>query len=100
MLFRKCDVSCWDDVLELFQAGYLKFGTIDVVLANAGVNEIGSMLEDKIDPVSGKLQPPNLATLNINLLGVIYTAKCAIHYFAKLAGKKTCQLVLTGSAAW
>lgn len=57
------------------------------------------MLEDKVDGSTGKLLPPNLATLNINLLGVIYTAKCAIHYFAKMGGKP-CQLVLTGSTAW
>ncbi|TVY87792.1 5'-hydroxyaverantin dehydrogenase [Lachnellula willkommii] len=98
VIFRKCDVSLWDDVLELFQVGFQKFGALDVVLANAGVNEIGNMLEDKVDGSTGRLLPPNLATLNINLLGVIYTAKCAIHYFAKMGGKP-CQLVLTGSAA-
>lgn len=57
------------------------------------------MLEDKVDDTSGKLLPPNLTTLNVNLLGVIYTAKCAVHYFGKMGGRP-CQLVLTGSAAW
>ncbi|KAH8595664.1 hypothetical protein B0O99DRAFT_709264 [Bisporella sp. PMI_857] len=97
-LFRKCDVSIWDDVLELFQAGQIQYGGIDVVLANAGVNEIGNLFEDGIDTATGKLEAPNLATLNINLLGVLYTAKCAVHYFMKQEGKP-CQLVLTGSAA-
>ena len=99
MIFRKCDVSKWDDVLELFQAGQLKFGAIDVVLANAGINETGNLFEDSIDGASGKLLPPKLSTLEVNLVGVLYTVKCAVHYFAKSVGKR-CQLVVTGSAAW
>lgn len=35
----------------------------------------------------------------VNLLGVIYTTKLAIHYFAKQPNTKRFQLVLTGSAA-
>ncbi|EKD19251.1 uncharacterized protein L3040_009309 [Drepanopeziza brunnea f. sp. 'multigermtubi'] len=97
-LFRKCDVSQWDDVLELFQAGQIKFGGIDVVLANAGVSEVGKVFEDQIDAASGKLSAPNLTTLNVDLIGALYTVKCALHYFKKQAGKP-CQLVLTGSAA-
>jgi len=57
------------------------------------------MLKDEIDSATGKLRAPNMTTLNVDLLGVIYTVKCAVHYFAKL-GRKPCQLVLTGSAAW
>jgi len=56
------------------------------------------MLEDIYDPESGRLQAPVLQTLNVNLLGVIYTTKLAVHYFAKQPTKKF-QLVLTGSAA-
>ena len=91
-------MSKWDDVLELFQAGYTHFGALDIVLANAGVNEIGSLLKDEIDSVTGKLLPPPLKTLDVNLVGIMYTTKCAVHYFAKMNGKP-CQLVLTGSAA-
>lgn len=85
-------------MLELFQVGYLKFGGIDVVLANAGINGVDDMLESKFDSQTGKLLPPNLKTLDVNLLGVMYTVKCAVHYFAKV--ETPCQLVLTGSAAW
>ncbi|KAG4413954.1 hypothetical protein IFR04_012921 [Cadophora malorum] len=98
ILFRKCDVSKWEDVLELFQTGFTHFGALDIVLANAGVNEIGSLLKDDIDSATGKLLPPPLKTLDVNLVGILYTTKCAIHYFAKMNGKP-CQLVLTGSAA-
>jgi NAD(P)-dependent dehydrogenase (short-subunit alcohol dehydrogenase family) len=91
-------VSSWSDQLALFEAGYERFGSLDIVLANAGINEVGNILEDKYDSNSGKLQPPVLQTLNVNLHGVIYTTKLAVHYFGKQQGKK-CQLVLTGSAA-
>ena len=86
-------------MLELFQAGQTKFCGIDVVLANAGVNEIGNLFEDDIEAGTEKLKAPNLTTLNINLVGVLYTVKCAEYYFQKQKGK-ACQLVLTGSAAW
>lgn len=69
------------------------------MLANAGINEVGNMLEDSFDAETGDLAPPHLQTLNVDLLGVIYTTKLAVHYFAKQSEKKF-QLVLTGSAAW
>lgn len=98
VLFQKCDVTSWADVLALFEKGWEKFGSLDVVLANAGVNEIGSLIEDSFDEATGRLKAPNLQTLNVNLLGVLYTTKCAVHFFSKQIDKK-CQIVLTGSAA-
>ncbi|KAK1765132.1 hypothetical protein QBC33DRAFT_495819 [Phialemonium atrogriseum] len=98
VLFRKTDVSSWPDLLALFDAGWKRFGSLDIVLANAGINEVGNILEDRYDSETGQLKPPVLQTLDVNLLGVIYTTKLAIHYFAKQPNKRF-QLVLTGSAA-
>jgi len=92
-------VSSWSSVLSLFENGTRHFGTLDVVLANAGINEVGNLLEDTFETDGGLLAPPNLQTLSVNLLGVLYTTKCAVHYFAKHSEKR-CQLVFTGSAAW
>lgn len=92
-------MSSWSDQLALFEVGYKKFGALDIVLANASVQEIGNILEDKYDSESRKLLPPVLQTIDVNLLGVIYTTKLAIHYFAKQQHTKQFQLVLTGSAA-
>ncbi|KAI0121268.1 hypothetical protein BJ170DRAFT_644282 [Xylariales sp. AK1849] len=97
-LFRKTDVSSWPDLLALFEEGWEKFGSIDVVVANAGINEAGSLLEDAYDTETGKLEPPMLQTINVNLAGVIYSTKLALHYFTKQPGKRF-QLVFTGSAA-
>jgi NAD(P)-dependent dehydrogenase (short-subunit alcohol dehydrogenase family) len=92
-------VSSWPDLLALFAAGWKRFGSLDIVLANAGINEIGNILEDRFDLETGQLEPPVLQTLSVNLLGVIYTTKLAVHYFSKQPNKRF-QLVLTGSAAW
>lgn len=97
VLFRKCDVSSWDDVLELFQETWKTFGIINAVLSNAGItNE--DLLKDEINKDTGKLLPPNLKTFDVNLTGTVYVTKCAVHYFAKWPETR-CQLVMTGSAA-
>jgi len=98
ILFHKTDVSNWDSVLTLFEATYQKFGSVDVVCANAGTNKWDNLLGDEFDSTSGKLKAPILKTIDINLYGIIYTAKAAVHYFARQPGK-ACQLVMTGSAA-
>lgn len=97
VLFRKCDVSKWDDVLELFQETWKTFGIINAVLSNAGItNE--NFLGDEFDPETGKLLPPNVKTIDINLTATIYVVKCAVHYFKKWPETR-CQIVMTGSAA-
>lgn len=96
-IFKKCDVSKWDDVLELFQEAFLRFGTIHSVLSNAGINGNESLLDEDIDEQSGKLLPPNLKSLDVNLLGQLYVTRCAIHYFKKWP-ETPCQLVMTASA--
>jgi NAD(P)-dependent dehydrogenase (short-subunit alcohol dehydrogenase family) len=97
VLFRKCDVSNWDDVLNLFEEAWKTFGIINAVLSNAGISN-ENFLKDEIDADTGKLLPPNIKTLDVNLTGTIYVAKCAVHYFKKWPETR-CQLVMTGSAA-
>lgn len=94
--FQKCDVSKWEDVLNLFQTAWKKFGTIHSVLGNAGISA-EAFVEDTFDE-SGKLEPPSLNSINVNLIGQIYVVKCALHYFKKWP-ETQCQIVLTASAA-
>jgi NAD(P)-dependent dehydrogenase (short-subunit alcohol dehydrogenase family) len=58
-LFRHCDVSKWDDVLMLFQMAWKAFGTIHVVIGNAGITR-ESFIEDTYDQETGKLEAPDL----------------------------------------
>lgn len=91
-------MSHWDDVLGLFEATWTSFGQIDMVLANAGIHSEGQWLEDAVDPAEGKLLPPDMNTMRVNLDGPIFVTKCAVHYFARQPQRRT-QLVFTGSAA-
>jgi NAD(P)-dependent dehydrogenase (short-subunit alcohol dehydrogenase family) len=84
-------------VLETFQAAWKKFGIIHAVLSNAGVNK-EDIFTDEIDPSTGKLMVPDLKSVEINLFGHFFVAKCAVHYFAKWPETR-CQIVFTGSAA-
>lgn len=67
-LFKKCDISHWDEQKNVFAEVYKETGSIDVVFANAGVSEIGTFLQrDEGEPTK-----PDLRTLEINLLGTLY----------------------------
>lgn len=97
-VFQKADVSVWDEILEAFQTAWKTFGPLHAVISNAGINRNETLLEEEFDPESGKLLPPSLHALNVNLIAHLYAVRCAVHYFAKnpeLAG----QIVLTASAA-
>jgi NAD(P)-dependent dehydrogenase (short-subunit alcohol dehydrogenase family) len=95
--FRKCDVSKWADVRDLFQAAWEAFGTIHAVLSNAGINTDETLLEHVLS-ADGELLPPKLKNLEVNLIGTVYVVKCALYYFDKWP-KTQCQILLTASAA-
>ncbi|KAJ4318663.1 hypothetical protein N0V84_006751 [Fusarium piperis] len=97
IIFRKCDVSNWDHVLDLFEAAHARFGVIHSVLSNAGINTHEGLFTDTMDPSTGRLLPPSLKSIDVNLVGQLYVAKCALHYFAKWPQTR-CQLVMTSSA--
>lgn len=96
-LFHQCDVTNWGSVLGLFEAAIEKFGTIHAVLSNAGISG-ENFLADQIDPQTGHLAPPSMKVLDVNLYGMVYVTKAALHYFSKWPDTQ-CQIVLTGSAA-
>ncbi|QKX53824.1 uncharacterized protein TRUGW13939_00904 [Talaromyces rugulosus] len=96
VVFLRTDISKWNDVLSLFEAGYKEYGMIHAVLANAGMNK-EDLLAESLD-ANGRLLPPNLGSIDVNLVGTIYTVKLAVHFFSKWPETK-CQIVLTASAA-
>lgn len=99
ILFEKCNVSNWADVVRFFQSTYDKFGPIDAVISNAGINDA-----DPLDDLSAEttktsdLEAPNLSVLQVNMIGTWYVTKCAIHFFDKHP-ETSSQLVLFGSVA-
>jgi NAD(P)-dependent dehydrogenase (short-subunit alcohol dehydrogenase family) len=73
--FEQCDVSSWESQAAVFGKIYEQQGRIDIVFANAGITEKGNLLPEKGD--SKGPTKPNLATVNVNFVGVIY-CKCDV----------------------
>jgi len=78
--FMQADISNWDELAAVFEQIHREQGRIDVVMANAGISKEPSLIVDEETP-----SKPALHTLNVNLIGTIYTVKLAIHYIRKNA---------------
>ncbi|KAF4121449.1 NAD(P)-dependent dehydrogenase, short-chain alcohol dehydrogenase family [Geosmithia morbida] len=81
--FVKCDVRSWEDQVAVFESAVSNSPSkgVDIVIANAGMNQ-----EDDLFTLQDPSQPPvkpDLKVLDVNLIGPIYTAKLAIHYFRR-----------------
>ena len=70
-LFTPCDVSDAAQVEALVKATVNRFGRLDVVFANAGINGVWAPVEE-ITPEEWD------RTLNINLRGTFLTVKCSV----------------------
>ncbi|KAF3765623.1 putative short chain dehydrogenase/reductase [Cryphonectria parasitica EP155] len=81
VVFKSCDVSSWQSQADNFKEVYTEFGRVDVVCANAGISERGSSALASIEDDEPK--EPDLKSLSVNLSGVIYSVKLAIHYMNK-----------------
>ena len=84
--------------MGVFEATFQAFGSIDVVIANAGIHSEGNWLVDAVESTEERLEAPDMNTIRVNLDGAIYVTRCAMFYFAKRPKNKA-QLVFTGSAA-
>ncbi|GFF54040.1 bacilysin biosynthesis oxidoreductase BacC [Aspergillus lentulus] len=84
--FSQCDVSSWESQAAAFEKVVAKQGHIDIVFANAGITQKGDLLADIHDVKPSK---PELRTLDVNLVGVIYTVKLATHYMVKNAPRES-----------
>ncbi|KAJ5864999.1 uncharacterized protein N7529_006915 [Penicillium soppii] len=100
--FVQVDVCSWDSLRDAFIQIEAWFGHIDHVFANAGVGPTTDFLDDTLDE-NGLLAPPNLRTINVNLLGVISTVRLASHYIQKHASHRSAgelgSIVVTASTA-
>lgn len=97
----RTDVLSWDDQNALFDHAYKKYGHINIVVANAGVTELGHFDQYTLG-VNGLPDKPLLKTLDINVTGVIYTAHLGIYYLRKVAEANAIKsIVFLGSmASW
>ena len=78
-LFVQCDVSSPDDVKAAVNATLERFGRLDVVFANAGINGVWTPIEE--------LQPDEWdRTLDINLKGTYLTLHFAVPHLRQAGG--------------
>ncbi|WEW61726.1 hypothetical protein PRK78_007220 [Emydomyces testavorans] len=81
--FVKCDVRSWEDQVRLFEAAISSSPSksCDIVIANAGI--LGPDAMGKITDPSLPPPKPDTSIIDINLIGLLYTAKLATHYFRR-----------------
>lgn len=105
-LFIRCDVTSWTDQVHLFKQAVSTFKRIDLVVCNAGINpelvpSNGSKydyLVDEYEPASPDvLRPPTTKIFDVNIVGVTYNMKLAMHHM--LANANGGRIVVMGSAA-
>ncbi|KAJ5683512.1 hypothetical protein N7462_006677 [Penicillium macrosclerotiorum] len=100
--FLEVNVTEWESLRNMFIQANNWFGRIDHVFANAGVSPTTDFLGVTLDE-NNQLKAPNLRTINVNLLGPLYTVNLAAAYMTKLASKRPIQgmgsIVLSASAS-
>lgn len=86
--FIKCDVTDWSSQVNLFKEAVRlsPHRGIDTVVANAGIVDSTFQLENPKDLDTADPPPPNLAVLNVNLIGVVYTTHLALYYLPRNPG--------------
>ena len=112
----KCDISKWSDQLHLFSTAisHSPQKRLDVTVCNAGVNpemvffnapddqkRAEAQTEVKFNYLADEMDGDDLARppstiLDINLFGVIYGVKLAVHDMKRSGGGR---IIVTGSAA-
>lgn len=100
--YLEVNVTSWESLRNMFDQADKLFGGIDHVFANAGVGPTTDFLGINLNE-AGQLEPPPLRTINVNLIGPLYTINLAQAYMKQLASrrpvKKTGSIVLTASAS-
>lgn len=90
MKFIPTNVTSWESQLSAFKTtlSWTDSSRLDIVIPNAGVTSFLSRdFFATASPSSDPPKPPTLA-LEVNLIGVYYTASLAVHYFNALSSTR------------
>ncbi|KAK2064781.1 short chain dehydrogenase [Colletotrichum caudatum] len=103
--FVPCDVTSWDSQVAFFKEGarLSPNGAIDVVVANAGVNDPGANHRFE-NPSALPTDPdapakPSGAIIDVNVTGLSYTTHLALFWLPRNGASRDRCLVLVGSIA-
>lgn len=80
--YMHCDTTRYADQLALFATAEKLFGRVDIVVANAGV----AQHKDIFAPDQDINEEPSLREIDVNLKGVLFTARIGQHYLRKVGG--------------
>ncbi|KZV91141.1 NAD(P)-binding protein [Exidia glandulosa HHB12029] len=91
---QRCDVTIWEDQLALFELAQSSFGRVDIAVANAGIGDTsqGQFLKEE-------LEKPDVTTLDVDVVGVVYTARLGLHYLRRNPAEDGKAIILIGSYA-
>ena len=83
--FFHCDVTDWQSQVQFFKdaINVSPHGGIDTVVANAGISDSNFAFETPESLDGPNPSPPNLAVIDVNLKGVLYTSHLALFYLAR-----------------
>ncbi|KAH8681051.1 putative oxidoreductase,short chain dehydrogenase [Xylariales sp. PMI_506] len=98
VLFHQCDITDWKAQRAGFEAAASRFGRLDVVFANAGINERGDQFFGEELDGDGKLREPDRSVMEVTYLSVADTVKLGIHYLRR-NGSKGGSIIITASFA-
>ena len=86
--FFHCDVTEWQSQVNFFKEAIRvsPHGGIDTVVANAGIVDSDAKLEQPENIDAANPPPPNIAVLDVNLTGVVYTTHLALFYLPRNPG--------------
>jgi NAD(P)-dependent dehydrogenase (short-subunit alcohol dehydrogenase family) len=98
-LFVQCDVTDYESQANLFRTVWQKWGRLDVLIANAGCVDRGSVYNfarrhAAVDDLPCK---PDLSSTDIDLKGTIYGTTLATHFMRNNPGNKGGKILVTGS---
>lgn len=75
--FQHVDVTKYDSQVSLFTAARSLVPRVDYVFVNAGISDDGMLLHPDNQP-RGTFVPPNIAVLDVNLNGAVYSTTLAV----------------------
>ncbi|EEP80137.1 predicted protein [Uncinocarpus reesii 1704] len=100
-VFIGCDVSSWTDQVQLFRETIKRFGHVDLVVCNAGINPelmVGGECDYLVELEDGDEEylRPQTKVFDVNLTGVVYSVRLAMHHLSRDGGGR---IVVIDSAA-
>ncbi|KAH7158004.1 hypothetical protein B0J13DRAFT_185977 [Dactylonectria estremocensis] len=101
--YQRCDVTDWDSQVALFDTAVRVSPSkaVDVVVPNAGIiqPDQASAFENPEPGPDGRLKRPDTATLEVNIVGVVYTTHLALYHLPRNGSSKDRCILLIGSVA-